>query len=254
MELANAAVTEDEADVVILAGAPLAGLADKVKHRIPVPVVDQMAAAIKQAEALASLRVCKATAGTFRRPAAKPTLGLAPGLAARFEARVSRTQPPTIHAADQHDHAHTQHHRQWPARSAPGAPMRGSSLSSMNSRAGAQQVVRQLAHRFLPLGQLPDAAPSPTQHRAMPAARPEMADLHIAQLLHVPRRPDARRGASGSSPCACRYAITATSRALRCLQAREERDHVSTSRRARSGRALRLSFQRGPRHEIEKRS
>jgi len=87
VQLANAAVAEDEADVVILAGAPLAGLADKVKHRIPVPVVDQMAAAIKQAEALASLRVCKATAGTFRRPAAKPTLGLAPDLAARFEAR-----------------------------------------------------------------------------------------------------------------------------------------------------------------------
>ena len=78
------AVTQDEADVVILAGAPLAGLAEKVKHRIPVPVVDQMAAAVKQAEALVSLRVRKATAGTFRRPAAKPTIGLSPALAERF--------------------------------------------------------------------------------------------------------------------------------------------------------------------------
>ncbi len=84
VDLANRAVTEDEADVVILAGAPLAGLADKVKDRIPVPVVDQMAAAIKQAEALASLKVRKATAGTFRRPAAKPALGLPAALAARF--------------------------------------------------------------------------------------------------------------------------------------------------------------------------
>ena len=84
VELANRAVTEDEADVIILAGAPLAGLAERVKDRIPVPVVDQMAAAIKQAEALVSLQVRKATAGTFRRPAAKPTLGLAPALAQRF--------------------------------------------------------------------------------------------------------------------------------------------------------------------------
>ena len=84
VDLANLAVTEDEADVVILAGAPLAGLADKVKDRIPVPVVDQMAAAVKQAEALVSLKVRKATAGTFRRPAAKPAIGLSGPLTARF--------------------------------------------------------------------------------------------------------------------------------------------------------------------------
>lgn len=84
VDLANQAVTEDEADVVILAGAPLAGLADKVKDRIPVPVVDQIAAAVKQAEALVSLKVRKATAGTFRRPAAKPAIGLSGALTARF--------------------------------------------------------------------------------------------------------------------------------------------------------------------------
>jgi len=85
VELANRAVTDDEADVVILAGAPLAGLAERVKDRIPVPVVDQMAAALKQAEALATLKVRKATAGTFRRPAAKTTIGLSAELARRFE-------------------------------------------------------------------------------------------------------------------------------------------------------------------------
>ncbi len=87
VKLANRAVTEDGADVVILGGAPLAGLADKVKDRIPVPVVDQMAAAIKQAETLAVLGTRKATAGTFRRPAAKPTTGLAEALALRIEHR-----------------------------------------------------------------------------------------------------------------------------------------------------------------------
>jgi allantoin racemase len=87
VELANRAVTEDGADVVILAGGPLAGLAEKVADRIPVPVVDQIAAAVKQIEALVTLRPRKATAGTFRRPAAKDTIGLAPALAAWIEHR-----------------------------------------------------------------------------------------------------------------------------------------------------------------------
>src|SRR6266481_4068773 len=39
IDLANNTVRNDAADVVILAGAPLAGMADKVKDRIPVPVV-----------------------------------------------------------------------------------------------------------------------------------------------------------------------------------------------------------------------
>ncbi|MEY9317845.1 allantoin racemase [Bradyrhizobium elkanii] len=41
--LANRAVEQDNADVVILSGAPLAGLAAKVRDRIPVPVVDPVA-------------------------------------------------------------------------------------------------------------------------------------------------------------------------------------------------------------------
>jgi allantoin racemase len=87
VELANRAVAEDESDVVILAGAPLSGLAAKVADRIPVPVVDQVAAAVKQAEALVALRPRKATAGTFRRPGPKPTTGLPDALARRIEHR-----------------------------------------------------------------------------------------------------------------------------------------------------------------------
>jgi allantoin racemase len=87
VELANRAVTEDGADVVILGGAPLAGLAEKVKDRILVPVVDQMAAAVKQAEALVVLGARKAVAGTFRRPDAKSTIGIAEALALRIEHR-----------------------------------------------------------------------------------------------------------------------------------------------------------------------
>ena len=85
VSLANKAVYEDEADVVIFAGGPLAGLADRVKDRIPVPVVDQAAAAVKLAEALCALKPRKAQAGTFRRPDAKATTGLAGALARRIE-------------------------------------------------------------------------------------------------------------------------------------------------------------------------
>jgi allantoin racemase len=83
--LANRAVAETGADVIILGGAPLAGLAEKVRDRIPVPVVDQVQAAVKQAEGLIALKPRKATVGTFRRPAPKPTKGLESALASRIE-------------------------------------------------------------------------------------------------------------------------------------------------------------------------
>ena len=86
-ELAKQAALELEADAVVLAGAPLAGLAARIRDRVPVPIVDQMAAAVKQAEALVTLGVRKPTAGTFRRPDAKTTTGLPEALAARIEHR-----------------------------------------------------------------------------------------------------------------------------------------------------------------------
>ena len=81
VSLACRAVEEDQADVVLLAGAPLAGLGPKVASRIPVPVVDCVAAAVKQAEALVTLAPQKARAGSFRRPDPKPSIGLPTALA-----------------------------------------------------------------------------------------------------------------------------------------------------------------------------
>lgn len=72
------------ADVVILAGAPLAGLARLVASDIPVPVVDQIQAALRQAETLAALGPLKAREGAFRRPPPKPSNGLSDALAARI--------------------------------------------------------------------------------------------------------------------------------------------------------------------------
>jgi allantoin racemase len=92
VRLANGAVDKEGADVVILSGAPLAGLADKVKNRISVPVIDPVAAAVRQAETLAVLKPRKAVEGSFRRPRPKPTIGLAEPLAAVIEHREGKRE------------------------------------------------------------------------------------------------------------------------------------------------------------------
>ncbi|MGE0005395.1 MAG: aspartate/glutamate racemase family protein [Parvibaculaceae bacterium] len=88
VQLAIDAVEEDGADVVVLAGAPLAGLATHIADRIPVPLVDCVSAAVKQAEALHALKPRKATKGTFSRPAPKAAVGLAPDLVKLFSGPV----------------------------------------------------------------------------------------------------------------------------------------------------------------------
>ena len=64
------------ADVVVLAGAPLSGLALRVRGRVAVPVVDCVVAAVKQAEALVAVGGRKAVAGSFARPGGKGVLGM----------------------------------------------------------------------------------------------------------------------------------------------------------------------------------
>ena len=70
---------------MVLAGAPLSGLAQRVRDDIPVPVVDCAEAAVTQVESLVKLDTKPPSKGTYRRPDAKPTSGLTPGLAARIE-------------------------------------------------------------------------------------------------------------------------------------------------------------------------
>jgi allantoin racemase len=85
VELALRTLDETDADTLIFGGAPLAGLAEKVRDRIPVPVVDQVQAAVKLAEALVALNPRKATRGTFQRPPSKRVIGLPQALAARID-------------------------------------------------------------------------------------------------------------------------------------------------------------------------
>ncbi len=80
-ELALQAVREDGADVIIVAGAPLAGLARSLKGRIPVPVVDGVSSAVRHCETLVALQTGYAREGSFARPPVKPNAGLPPTLA-----------------------------------------------------------------------------------------------------------------------------------------------------------------------------
>jgi Asp/Glu/hydantoin racemase len=83
VEMAHRCVNEDGADVIILAGAPLAGLARQVGAQLPVPVVDGVSSAVRQAEVLVRQRPQRARAGGFAPPPAKPHQGL-PGALGRM--------------------------------------------------------------------------------------------------------------------------------------------------------------------------
>lgn len=82
LELCARAVDEDGADVIILAGAPLAGLARSVAGQIPVPVVDGVSSAVRHAESLVALQPGRAVAGSCARPPTKPNRGLPAAMAA----------------------------------------------------------------------------------------------------------------------------------------------------------------------------
>lgn len=79
--LAERCVAEDGADVIVLAGAPLAGLARTLRGRLPVPCVDGVSSAVRHAESLVALQPGTARAGSFAPPPVKPHRGLPPAIA-----------------------------------------------------------------------------------------------------------------------------------------------------------------------------
>ncbi|RAM38101.1 aspartate/glutamate racemase family protein [Arthrobacter globiformis] len=86
LALSRQAVAEDGADVVILAGAPLAGLARELRAQIPVPVVDGISAGIRMAEAVVGLQSGPHRAGAFAPPPVKARKGLSENLDAALTA------------------------------------------------------------------------------------------------------------------------------------------------------------------------
>jgi len=82
IELGRRAVKEDGADVLILAGAPLAGLARSVSDRMPVPTIDGVTCALIQAQAMVDMAARTPSAGSYTQPPTKPCQGLGSALAA----------------------------------------------------------------------------------------------------------------------------------------------------------------------------
>lgn len=80
--LCDAAIAEDGADVIVLAGAPLAGLARSMSGEIGVPVVDGVSSAVQHAETLVRLAPGTAREGSYARPPEKANKGLPPAIAA----------------------------------------------------------------------------------------------------------------------------------------------------------------------------
>jgi allantoin racemase len=79
-QLCLSAIHDDGADVIIIAGAPLAGLARSIKDQIPVPVVDGVSSAVCHAQTLVSLAPVAHRQGSFAPPPIKPNKGLPEGI------------------------------------------------------------------------------------------------------------------------------------------------------------------------------
>ena len=77
----QACVKEDSADVVILGGAGLAGLAAKLASKVDVPLLDGVACAISTAEGLAAQKPAKARTGRLSKTTPVESVGLTPALA-----------------------------------------------------------------------------------------------------------------------------------------------------------------------------
>lgn len=88
--LCERAVDEDGADVIVLAGAPLAGLARGLRGQLPVPVVDGVSSAVCHAQSLVALQPGTARRGSFAPPPAKPNKGLSEAVVRALAAGAAR--------------------------------------------------------------------------------------------------------------------------------------------------------------------
>jgi len=77
----QACVKEDRADVVILGGAGLAGLAAQLAGKVDVPLLDGVACAISMAESLARQKTAKGRAGQLYKATPVESIGLSKALA-----------------------------------------------------------------------------------------------------------------------------------------------------------------------------
>lgn len=79
-------VERDGCEVVVLAGAVMAGVPERLQARVPVPLLEGVSCAIAQAEMLVRLGLPKARTGSLSALPARELVGVSPALMARFPA------------------------------------------------------------------------------------------------------------------------------------------------------------------------
>eukprot|EP01035_Chromulina_nebulosa_P053703 gene53703-biopygen38139 len=70
------AIRQDRAEAIVLGCAGMADLVDALSREFGLPVIDGVAAAVKQAEALVALGLKTAKRGAYAAPIGKPYLGM----------------------------------------------------------------------------------------------------------------------------------------------------------------------------------
>ena len=81
LEAEIARALDKGAEAIVLGCAGMADLPQKLSQKFGVPVVDGVAAAVKQAEALAGLKLTTSRRGSYASPGVKPYTGLLEGFA-----------------------------------------------------------------------------------------------------------------------------------------------------------------------------
>ena len=80
----EAAARERSAESVVLAGAVFAGIADAIRDRVSIPVIDGIAAGVHQLRMLHGLKLRKPASGSLACPTAKDLHGMPDGLTEIF--------------------------------------------------------------------------------------------------------------------------------------------------------------------------
>jgi allantoin racemase len=81
---ANDLVQRDQAEVVVLSGAVMAGVPPRLQARVPVPLLDGVTCAVLQAQLLVALDAVKPRTGSLAALPARELVGVSEALAARF--------------------------------------------------------------------------------------------------------------------------------------------------------------------------
>lgn len=81
---ANDLVERDMAETIVLTGAVMAGVPRRIQSGVPVPVIDCIACAVRQAELLTQLKLPKPSTGSYASPGGRELVDVEPAIARAF--------------------------------------------------------------------------------------------------------------------------------------------------------------------------